>query len=303
MITNNIKKGIFLALVTSFISGLAIFYNKLVITEGIDPLIFNILKNGGVVFVLSIFLLKKPQKNALLQFSTSFWLKLVSIGVIGGSIPFVLFFQGLKTAPAINANLIHKTLFIWVAAMAIPLLGERLNLKQIMGYLLIVLANFSLGGFSGFSFNQGEILIFLATFLWAVENIIAKITLKNTEAIFVAWGRMFFGALILLAIATSQNKLILLTQLSFSQLLLTVGSILLLTGYVTTWYHALKQAPATIVSSVLILATPITNILTSLFITRSFPQTNVLYTVALFLAILTIAFHVSPAKPAPREVK
>ena len=50
--TGNIKKGIIFSFLTAGISGFSIFYNKLVITQGIDPIIFNLLKNGGVALVI-----------------------------------------------------------------------------------------------------------------------------------------------------------------------------------------------------------------------------------------------------------
>ena len=124
------KKGIFFAVLAACISGVSIFYNKLVLVKGIDPLIFNIIKNGGVAILLSALLLSIPQRKNLLKLSSATWGKLFLIGIIGGCIPFILFFEGLKAVPAINANLIHKSLFIWVTAAAIPILGERLSLWQ-----------------------------------------------------------------------------------------------------------------------------------------------------------------------------
>ena len=49
------------------------------------------------------------------------------IGVIGGSVPFILFFNGLAMASAPSAAFIHKTLFVWVVLLAVPFLGERLG--------------------------------------------------------------------------------------------------------------------------------------------------------------------------------
>ena len=54
-VNSNIKKGIFLALLTAGVSGISIYYNKLVIVS-MEPLIFNILKNGGVAIILSMIL-------------------------------------------------------------------------------------------------------------------------------------------------------------------------------------------------------------------------------------------------------
>ena len=46
-------------------------------------------------------------------------------------IAFLLFFSGLAMASAPTAAFIHKTMFIWVALMAVPFLGERLGLVPV----------------------------------------------------------------------------------------------------------------------------------------------------------------------------
>lgn len=295
---NHYKKGIIFALMTAVISGISVFYNKLVLNTGVDPLILNIFKNGGVTIVLSLIIFSLPNRINLRALSSTQWRKLIILGVIGGSLPFVLFFTGLSRIPAVNANFIHKTLFVWVALLAIPLLSENLNIGQVIGYLIIASSNFAIGGFSGFSGSMGEILVLAATILWSVENIIAKIILRDIDATVAAWGRMFFGVIMLLLIALFQNKSVLLLQLSPSQLLPIFGSVIFLTGYVLTWYHALKYAPATVVASVLILATPITNILTVIFITHSFPSMVVSNILLSVIGVLIIAlFRIHPLKP------
>lgn len=270
------KLGIIFALVTACISGISIFYNKLVIVKGADPLIFNIFKNGGVACILSAILLFSAKRSSLLKLSVSSWKKLILIGIVGGSIPFVLYFEGLGSVSAANANLIHKTLFIWVAVMAVPFLGEKLSLWQVVGYLLVAWSNLFIGGLGRFTFGQGELMILAATLLWSVENVIAKISLSRIDSTLVAWGRMFIGSLILLAIAIFSGKIKLLTSINPENLAAIAGSILLLTGYVICWYKALSYAPATVVTSVLILATPITNILTSIFLTHTLPEISLL---------------------------
>lgn len=277
------RKGIIFALITALISGFSIFYNKSVIVQGVDPLVFNIVKNGGAAFILSLLLLHVPKVNKLKSLSINQWKKLLIIGAVGGSIPFILFFEGLRTVSAANANLIHKTLFLWVAAMAVSTLGEKLNIWQVIGYLLVAWSNLFIGGLSGFSGSIGEYMILAATILWGMENIIAKIALKDIDFHIVAWGRMFIGSLILISVALFENKLSLIAKLSADQILPILGSILFLCGYVITWYKALKFAPATVVTSVLILSTPITNILTAILINHTFlPQPqfiNLIFTI------------------------
>ena len=286
------KKGIIFAIITAVISGFSIFYNKLIIVKGIDPLIFNIIKNGGVALILSCFLLTITERKKIFTLKPSQWKKLLAIGFIGGFLPFVLYFEGLKSVAPTNANLIHKTLFIWVAMMAVPILKEKLSILQTAGYLIVAWSNLFIGGLTDFSGNSGEIMILAATILWSVENIIAKIALKDIESGIVTWGRMFIGSIFMILLAITQNKLILITRLNPSQVLPIGGSVLLLTGYVYFWFKALKFAPATFVTSVLILATPITNILSAIFITHNLPQIQIVH--ALFtlfgLTLITLLF-------------
>lgn len=291
--SKTVKTGIFLAICTAFISGFSIFYNKIAVVSGIDPLIFNIIKNGGVAVFISCLLIGPKYFSEINKLSRKSWFKLIIIGIIGGSIPFVLFFQGLALTSAVNANLIHKTLFILVAFMALPLLSEKLNRIQIFGYLTVFASSLFLGGFNGFSFGKGETLILIATLLWALENIIAKITLKEVNSILVSWGRMFFGTIVLLIIALIQGKLNLFQNLNSSQILPISGSILFLTGYVLTWYSALKKAPATLVTSILVVATPITNILTAIFITNSLPQIQIINTLGTVVGVMFIIIFAS----------
>lgn len=268
------RKGIILALLTALISGFSIYYNKLIILNGIEPSVFNILKNSGAAVILSFFILTTSKRTDLLHLSKANWIKLVILGIIGGGIPFILYFEGLKLVPAANATLIHKSMFVWVALMAIPLLGERINIWQLTGYTFIAWSNLFIGGFKGFTLNSGELMIFTATLFWSVENILVKLFLKEVDAIIAAWGRMFLGVIFIVLFAFYQNKLIQLANLNFSQILPVFTSIILLSGYVVTWYKSLKTVPATLVTSILVLSTPITNILSSAFITRSLPNSQ-----------------------------
>lgn len=286
---NNFKKGLLFAILAAVISGFSIFYNKLVLVKGIDSLIFNILKNGGVAILFTLFLLSNQQSRLDLKKTlTKDWLKLLLIGVIGGSIPFFLFFEGLKHTSALNATLIQKSLFVWVALLAIPLLGEKLSIWQAAGFGLLIFGNLFIGGFKGFLGNTAEMMIFTATLFWTVEVILVKKFMNGAAYMILAWGRMFFGTLLLVLFAVFTHKIQLLTKVTSSQLMSIAGSVVFLSFYVGFWYKSLKLAPATVVTSVLVLATPITNILTAVFITHSlvtFPVTNLLATIVGVLGI------------------
>ena len=136
-----------------------------------------------------LFELKNLQRNH--------WLKLITIGFVGGSVPFLLFFKGLSMMSASNAAFIHKTLFIWVAIFAFVFLKERLSKIQILALIFLVFGVYVFLDPSGFSLGYGELLVFMATIFWALENVISKYILKEISPIIVGWGRMFFGSFFL----------------------------------------------------------------------------------------------------------
>jgi len=264
-----IKYATYLAIITAVISGTNNFLAKIAVTAVKDPVLYTSLKNAIVaVFLVGVVLAAKklPEIASLTRKQA---LKLLAIGVVGGSVPFALFFTGLTKTNALNAGLIHKTLFLWVAIMAIPLLKERMSMPQWAGIVMIFGANLIVGGFTGFKFNSGELMILAATILWAIESIIAKKALADISSAAVAAARMVIGSVILFGIVFFRggaSAVFTLDAASWGWTLLTSA---LLSGYVMAWYTALKYAPATYVATLLVPATLVTNILSAVFTTHS----------------------------------
>lgn len=275
------NKGIQFALLTAVISGFAVFISKVAVTIT-DPIVHVVLRTSLVALSLSIVMQLRGKLSGLKQLKKKEVWYLILIGVIGGSLPFLLFFIGLSQTSAATGNMIQKTLYIWVALLAVPLLHEKLNPRQALGYGLILLSNIAIG-IPGFTGNVGERLIFMATILWAIEHIIAKKALQSIDSLTVAWARMTIGSTILILTALVMgkgNQLLALTPAQYGTLFLG-GTTLFF--YVLTWYKALSLSPATQVSSVLVLATPITTLLSALFITHKLPSpelTNGILTLA-----------------------
>lgn len=259
------SKGFKLALITAGFSGAAVFLNSLTVKAVGDALVFTTIKNLGVALIL-VGILSRSRINW--GEVKNQWRRLVLIGIIGGSLPFYLFFQGLRLTNPATGALIHKTLIFWVALWAVPVLKEKISAKQWLALGLIFGSNLVIGGLPQIKWGTGEWMILAATVFWSIENIIAKITLKRLAAEVVVGARMILGSLILLVAVGFSGKLNLIFKLNPAQWLMTLVSIGLLTGYVMSWYRALKLAPITLVATVLTLATIITNILSSIFITH-----------------------------------
>lgn len=280
------RKGIYFALGTAIISGFSIFMAKIFVST-MDPVVFTTLKNVLVAGVLSAIIFSRQSlKSKLPKISRKDWYKLFAIGLIGGSIPFALFFTGLATVTAPGAAIIHKTLFIWIALLAITFLKEKLSILQMIGYVLILWGAMWISGLERFTtWGQGEYMILAATILWAIEIVIAKKTLKNVPSEIVAWSRMFFGSLILIGIVVATGKANVMFNLGIVQLQAVLIGALFLTGYVLNFYKALSYAPATVVSVILSLSTIVTAILAALFINNAFPQVQLTSSILIGLGV------------------
>ena len=289
------NKGIYLALTTAVISGFAVFLNKFATKAFGDPYVFTTAKNIGVaLLLLSIILLPKFLKE-LKNLNKKQWFYLLLIGLIGGSIPFLMFFKGLTMVSSGNAALIHKTLFIWVGVLAMIFLKEKLGRLQILAMIVLLAGNFVLLGFKGWQFGVGDGLIFGATLFWAVEFVLAKKVLRDLSSEIVAWGRMFFGSLIVVGFMVGTGRMGTVLNIEWSALKWLFLSCPLLFGYVFTWYKALKYEKASVVTVALVPASLITTLLNSIFITGIFSLKQLIVSL-LFTGGIFVFYKYRPKK-------
>lgn len=264
--------GICLIIFTAVISGFANFFNKFGIQAlGKDAFQYTTLKNVVVALILSLIILTPIIWPKLKKITSKGWLKLILIGLIGGSIPFLLFFKGLSMTSPVSASFLHKTLFIWVAILAWPILKEKITRLQFLALGILFFGNVIFLGFRGMPWGYAETLILIATMFWAAESVIAKIILKQVDVITLAWARMFFGSMFLIGFLAITGNTAGLLSLNLSQLGWVMLVSAFLTGYVITWYSALKILPVTVTASFLILASPITTALNAIFVTHDLP--------------------------------
>jgi drug/metabolite transporter (DMT)-like permease len=192
------------------------------------------------------------------------WTRLAVIGVVGGSIPFILFFTGLAQASAPSAAFIQKTLFIWVAILAVPFLGERLGLAQLAALAVLLGGQYLIIPPNGVRWGSAETMIAAATLLWAVEAILAKRLLASVPSQVVGAGRLGIGLVVLVGYLALTGKAGTIAALTTTQWAWALGTGLLLTAYVATWFAALRRAPASLVTAVLVVGAPITAVLQAL---------------------------------------
>lgn len=257
-------KGLALVLSTAFISGFAIFINKFGVKE-FNPYLFTFLKNLLVSFFLVGLLLGLKEFKNLAKLSPRNWLTLSIIGLVGGSIPFLLFFKGLSQTTASNSAFIHKTMFLYVALLAAVFLKEKISPKILFGALLLLLGNSIFLKILPYGSREGDILVLLATLFWAVENVISKNALKTLSPRIVAFGRMGIGSVFILFFLLASGNIQTVSKLTPLHLQWILISSAILFGYVTTWYTGLKYIPVSVATSILLLGSPITSLLTFFF--------------------------------------
>jgi drug/metabolite transporter (DMT)-like permease len=257
------ERGILLALGTATISGLAVYLNAFGVKLVPDAAVYTTAKNGVAAIILVALALALGAGREARVLDGRRRLGLVAVAIVGGSIPFVLFFTGLAMATAPTAAFIHKTLFIWVAIMAVPLLGERLGAIQIAALGVLLVGQAFVAPPTGMGWGTGETLIAAATLLWSVEVIVAKLLLSEVSAPLVGAARMGLGVVLLLGYLALTGRLAGLTAISPEAWLWIGVTGTLLAGYVATWFAALRETQATTVTSVLVLAAVVTGALSA----------------------------------------
>jgi drug/metabolite transporter (DMT)-like permease len=299
-VPDSLRWGVGLAFATALISGISIFINGYAVKQLPDAALYTTLKNGVAAFLLIGLAAMTVRPAEIRAMRRASWARLVVIGIVGGSVPFILFFTGLAQASAPSAAFIQKTLFIWVALLAVPFLGERLGFAQLGALAVLLIGQFLAVPPNGVRWGGAETMIATATLLWAVEAILAKRLLAAVPSGIVAAGRLGIGLVVLVGYLAVTGKIGAIGALSAVQWAWALGTGLILSAYVATWFAALKRAPASLVTAVLVVGAPITAIL-QVVQKGALPATPVLAGQLLILAAAVVLATSTVRAAARRE--
>lgn len=257
--------GVALATATALISGVSVFVNGLIVKEFADPVVLTGARNALVGAALVAVLLATGGAGEIRALKGRAAAGLLAVAVVGGSIPFILFFTGLGQATGPGAALIHKTMFVWVALLAVPLLGESLGIAQLLALGALVAGTLLVGPVGAIGPGTAELLILAATAMWAVEVVLVRalLTRAGVGVRLAAASRMALGAAVIAGFLAVGGRLGAIAALTAWQWTLIAATGALLFGYVTTWYAALQRAPASLVASILVGGAVVTAILTT----------------------------------------
>jgi drug/metabolite transporter (DMT)-like permease len=251
--------GILLVFATAVVSGVSTFVN-LYAVAGTNSDAFVTVRNAAVAAMLVPFALVTIGRHRV-PLRGRDWARLLAIGVVGGGIPFLLFFRGLELATAagggLTASFLYRTLFLFATVLGIVVLKERFHGRIAIAAALLLGGNLLLLALTTPLGTDGGGYVLAATGLWAVEYTISKRALRDLPSPTVALGRMGFGAafLVVYLAATAQSAAI--GAFSGAQWLWVGVSAALLTAFVATWYAGLKRVDLGVATSVLVVGFPI----------------------------------------------
>ena len=255
--------GLLLVLSTAVISGVATFLNTYAVA-GTSSDAFVTVRNSLVALALvpMALLTAAGTRKGLAKRD---WARLAVIGLIGGSIPFLLFFHGLQLATqaggGVTASFYYRTLFLMAIVMGIVLLGERLRPAALVGAVLLLGGNALLLSLTSAVWVDGTGYVVLATLLWACEYTLSKWTMRDLPSGTVALGRMGFGAVFLLAYLAFTDQAAAVGTFNAAQWMWVGISAALLVAFVATWYEGLRRVDLGVAASMLVLGFPVTYLL------------------------------------------
>jgi drug/metabolite transporter (DMT)-like permease len=265
------RTGVLLALATACISGVAIFVNANGVRAYGSAAVYTTAKNIAAAVVLLAVAAVVARRGAAVTRPRGprTWMALAGVAVVGGSVPFVLFFEGLARATATQSAFLHKSLVIWVAVVAVVVLREKLSWVHYLAIALLLAGQVGLnGGLAGIAAvvtDGGAMMILGATLLWSVEVVISKRLLADVTPWTLSIARMAGGSVVLLAWSAATGAIGQVVPTTAVQWGWVAVTGLLLAGYVATWHHALARAQAVDVTAVLVAGALVTAALSGAF--------------------------------------
>ncbi|MCZ7536828.1 MAG: DMT family transporter [Acidimicrobiia bacterium] len=301
--------GLALAFFAALVSGVSVFVNSYGVKRVPNPTVYTTAKNlVAAVILLGLLVVAsraRPGEGWSRPSTRREWTGLAAVALLGGSIPFVLFFEGIARASSTDAQFVHKTLVVWVALLAVPILGERVGGLHVAAVALLVVGQAEIvGGIPTIGESgRGEAMILAATLLWSVEVVVAKRLLTSVSPATLAAARMAAGSLVLVAWLGATGRIDDLVGLSASGWGWAALTGTLLTLYVATWYSALARAQAVDVTAVLMAAVLVTFALDSVVNGRALaPQRTGLLVILAGSAVAGTAAWITARRAAPAEV-
>ena len=274
---SDLSKGISLALITALVSGISVFANDSALKLA-DATAYTLAKNLVAVLFLVVIacVFAFKEIKTIRSLSKKQILYLVAIGIIGGGVPFAMFFWGLKLGGAAISSFIYRSLFVFAGVFGYLVLKERPEPKDIIAGFVILAGNALLIP-GDLAFGLPQALVLGATMLWALEYTISRkaMTTISIDPKIVMISRLAIGSTILIALMAFIGDLGAIGQLAAepSMLIWLVVTSSLLSAFMLAWYSTLRYLPVLKAASIFTIGGVITAILELLFMGKAISPT------------------------------
>lgn len=243
--------GYAFAILAAVISGVSVYVNGLGVRQFSDPVLYTALKDGVVGVILFVPLLVSPGwRGEYRKLSPKTWAWMIALALTGGSIPFALFFSGLKLTTAATGAVLNHFQFVLVALFALVFLKERIRPALWAGFAVLLVGTMLGTNLGALEWNQGALLIAASTLLFAVDFVIAKHLLKGLSTLMVMTARMSLGTAMLLVYLALIGHLAPIGHLKTAQVQFVLVTGLILLAFVVCTFTAIRHASVSAVLAV-----------------------------------------------------
>lgn len=247
----NPRLGYAFAILAALVSGVSVYVNSLGVKTFSDPVLYTALKDGlvGVILVMPL-AVWSGWRAEYRKLSARTWAWMIALALTGGSIPFALFFTGLKTSTAATGAVLNHFQFVLVAAFAVIFLKEKIRPALWAGFAVLLLGTMLGTNLGALRWNPGAILIAASTVLFAIDFVIAKHLLRGLSTLMVMTARMTLGTAILFGYLAAGGHLAQMGHLTLAQAQFVLVTGLILLGFVVCTFTAIKHAPVSAVLAI-----------------------------------------------------
>lgn len=247
-----VKVGYGFAALNAVVSGVSIYVNSLGVAHFTNPVLYTSLKNGvsGALMLVPLVLLA-GQRRQYKELSRRDWGWLGLVALVGGSVPFALYFTGLKSTTPVTGSLGNHLEFAVVALMAVVFLRERLRPSMWAG-MAVLLTGVVLSASLGLvQFNGGTVLILCSTVLFSTGFVVVKYLFKGRlSTMVVMTAQLTLGSVVLFAYLAVRGQLSPVAHLDAVQLGYVVGTGLILLVFTATAFVAIRLIRVSAVTAI-----------------------------------------------------
>lgn len=186
-------------ILSAFFWGGSAIAGKLLMGE-MNPYMVTFMRFFWATLIL-FFICMAYTKNIKISLSFSEHISLFLMGVIGISLCYIFYFQGLNMSSAFNASLIEAIIPLCTVLISVVCKKEKFTVKTLIGSLLaylgisIIITKMDMHIISTLSFNKGDLLLLLSTLCFGTYNVLYRHFASNIPSIIQTYYIFLYGTI------------------------------------------------------------------------------------------------------------